>query len=139
VNIFIRARGYYSTGNYNGSGSIIESVRLVFLSPAPFSKTQPSNTASNQPLDPNLSWQESVGAESFEYCIDTTDNDTWDTDWVPVAANTTVDLSGLSNSTTYYWQVRVLNPGGTTSADSGTWWSFTTVEIYFIFMPLFLH
>ena len=38
VNIFIRARGYYSIGNYNGSVSIIVSVRLVFLAPAPFSK-----------------------------------------------------------------------------------------------------
>ncbi|MBW6466505.1 MAG: hypothetical protein K0B06_08385 [Brevefilum sp.] len=34
MNIFIRACGYYSTGNYNSSGSIIESVRLVFLAPA---------------------------------------------------------------------------------------------------------
>jgi predicted outer membrane repeat protein len=32
-NLWVRARGYYSTGMYNGSGSIIESVRYVYLTP----------------------------------------------------------------------------------------------------------
>jgi len=31
-NLFIRARGYYATGLYNGSGSVVESVRNVYLS-----------------------------------------------------------------------------------------------------------
>src|SRR5207253_1027049 len=30
-NIYIRARGYYRTGNYNGSDSIMESVRNAFI------------------------------------------------------------------------------------------------------------
>jgi uncharacterized delta-60 repeat protein len=34
-NLFIRARGYYSTGQFDGSGSIVESVRNVFISPPP--------------------------------------------------------------------------------------------------------
>jgi hypothetical protein len=33
-NLFLRARGYYMTGAYNGSSSVIESVRNVYL-PAP--------------------------------------------------------------------------------------------------------
>jgi uncharacterized delta-60 repeat protein len=32
-NLWLRARGYYSTGMYNGSGSIIESLRYVYLTP----------------------------------------------------------------------------------------------------------
>ncbi len=32
----------------------------------------------------------------------------------------------MSFSTTYHWQVRAVNPGGSTDADAGTWWSFTT-------------
>src|SRR5712692_3876911 len=32
-NIFVRARGFYSTGESDGSGSIIESVRNAFISP----------------------------------------------------------------------------------------------------------
>jgi hypothetical protein len=30
-NLFIRARGYYATGINNGSSSVVESVRNVFL------------------------------------------------------------------------------------------------------------
>ena len=36
-------------------------------------------------------------------------------------------LTGLAASTTYYWQVRAVNGCGTTYANGGTWWSFTTV------------
>ena len=34
-NIYIRARGYYRSGYYNGSESITESVRNAFLLPPP--------------------------------------------------------------------------------------------------------
>ena len=34
-NLYIRARGYYRGGYYNGSESITESVRNAFLSPPP--------------------------------------------------------------------------------------------------------
>ena len=30
-NLFIRARGYYASGIYNGSGSVVEAVRNVYL------------------------------------------------------------------------------------------------------------
>ena len=36
-------------------------------------------------------------------------------------------LGSLNPSTTYFWQVRAVNPGGTTDANAGTWWSFSTV------------
>lgn len=50
-NLYIRARGYYSGGYRNGSGSIAESVRNAFISPAGPTPTAtstltPTNTAS---------------------------------------------------------------------------------------------
>ena len=42
------------------------------------------------------------------------------------AATTSAALAGLAVNTTYYWQVRANNGFGTTYADGGTWWAFTT-------------
>jgi hypothetical protein len=48
-------------------------------------------------------------------------------DWTDVGEDTSVDLSDLDTAATaYHWQVRAVNTGGTTEADSGAWWSFTT-------------
>ena len=33
----------------------------------------------------------------------------------------------MSNNQIYYWQVRAVNAGGNTLADTGTYWSFTTI------------
>ena len=49
-NIFIRARGYYRTGGYNGSESITESVRNAFLT-APAGTPTPSPTSANPNRD----------------------------------------------------------------------------------------
>ena len=76
-----------------------------------------------------LQWDASNGATSYEYCIDITSGSTCDSSWVGVGTNTSVPLSGLSYNTIYYWQVRANNIGGTTSADGGTWWSFTTAAL----------
>jgi hypothetical protein len=43
-NIFVRARGYYATGQYNGSGSVIESVRNAYLTPPPVITSATSTT-----------------------------------------------------------------------------------------------
>jgi hypothetical protein len=36
----------------------------------------------------------------------------------------------LTNNTTYYWQVKAVNAGGSAFADDGAWWSFTTVPTF---------
>jgi len=95
-------------------------------SPGAFSKSSPSNGATGVSTDPTLSWGSSSGATSYEYCIDTTDNSTCDGSWTDVGSSTSVSLSGLSEGTTYYWQVRARNAAGTTEANGGTWWHFTT-------------
>jgi len=95
--------------------------------PGDFNKSLPANGATDQPIDPNLSWGTSSDAASYDYCIDTINNNTCDTAWISTTSNTSIGLIGLAPTTSYYWQARAVNPSGTTLADSGTWWSFSTL------------
>ncbi len=100
--------------------------------PGAFNKTSPSNGATSQSTSLALSWGSSGGATSYEYCYDTS-NDNTCSSWVSTGATASANLSGLSPNTTYYWQVRANNAGGSTYADANTWWSFiTNLETYTI-------
>ena len=94
--------------------------------PGNFIKTWPTNQATGRSLSPTLQWNTSSGANSYEYCYSSVPGPC--TKWNSVGANTSIVLSGLAPNTTYYWQVQASNPSGTTKADTGTWWSFTTVN-----------
>jgi hypothetical protein len=95
--------------------------------PGVFNKTSPSNAASSQPTHLTLGWAASAGATSYQYCIDTTNNDTCDNNaWNGVSTGTSANLTNLLENTTFYWQIRAVNDDGTTYANSGTWWSFET-------------
>ena len=72
-----------------------------------------------------LIWDAMPGATSYQYCVDTTDNNACNR-WVSAGAAITVTLNGLKYATTYYWQVRAVTATGTTEADAGDWWTFTT-------------
>jgi 5'-nucleotidase len=89
-----------------------------------FGKTAPADSATGQPLSPTLSWNTSDGATSYEYCYSSVPGPC--TKWNSVGTNTSVTLNDLAADYTYYWQVRAVDAGGTTEADGGTWWSFTT-------------
>ena len=96
--------------------------------PAAFSKTAPLNGSSGLGTTPGLLWETSSGATGYEYCLDTTNNGTCDVPWQPVAG-TSKALSGLASGTTYTWQVRATNGGGTptyANGDEASFWSFTT-------------
>ncbi len=95
--------------------------------PGPFWKSGPANGATGLGVATQMSWGASAGATSYEYCFDTIDNDTCDDAWSSTGTNTFVVEGGLPYNTTYYWQVRAMNGTGSTYADGGTWWSFTTV------------
>jgi hypothetical protein len=107
------------------------------LPPGAFGKEEPAD-ASDTDADPTLSWGESVGASSYEYCYDMSDNDTCDGAWVSAGSSTSAALSGLSNTHAYYWQVRAVNGSGVTYADGGSsdWWTFTVRYQTFADVPV---
>jgi uncharacterized repeat protein (TIGR01451 family) len=94
--------------------------------PSTFGKTAPANGATDVSLSPTMTWQASSGADSYEYCLGSSSGACDLLDWTDVGDETTVALSNLVIATTYYWQVRAVNLDGTTEADNGAWWSFTT-------------
>ncbi len=91
--------------------------------PGDFGKISPINAAPAEPTDVTLSWGESANADSYQYCLDTSGDNTCDGSWTSTTS-TSSTLNGLTPGTTYYWQVQAVNSSGTTPADGGTWWSF---------------
>jgi murein DD-endopeptidase MepM/ murein hydrolase activator NlpD len=97
--------------------------------PEDFSKSSPLNgTLIEQASSTTLSWGTASGATSYNYCIDTTNNDLCDSDiWIGMGTDTSVSLNSLDAGTTYYWQVKAYSRGGIgTLANNDQWWSFTT-------------
>ena len=99
--------------------------------PAAFNKTTPANAATGRPNSLTLKWAASSGATSYEYCIDTSNNNACNASWVSVGAATSKALSGLGHGVRYYWQVRARNATGVTYANgaSTAWWSFVTLPL----------
>ncbi len=95
--------------------------------PVAFSKTSPADNTTSVSIDPGISWEESVGADRYEYCIDTTDDNDCST-WVNNGTETSVTLTSLNSNTTYYWQVKAINSIGSVYAngDGAAFWTFTT-------------
>ena len=94
--------------------------------PGAFGKSSPSNNATSRVrTNLGLSWTASTGATRYEYCYDTT-NDNACTNWISTGTARSVTISGLAGRTAYYWQVRAVNANGTTLANAGVYWKFTT-------------
>ena len=113
-------------GSYMGMSMYsVSIVHLAEISPD-FSKSSPANGTIN--LNPDavtLTWEESLNAQSYEYCLNT--SPTCST-WTPVGVNRSVFLSSLADAQTYYWQVRAVGSSETTYANDGVLWSFTTFD-----------
>ncbi len=92
--------------------------------PGDFDKSSPSNGASGVNKRATLSWGSSSDATSYRVCIDTINNNACDGTWTTVSG--TSARANLDRRVTYYWQVEAVNSSGSTAANSGTWWRFTT-------------
>jgi hypothetical protein len=86
----------------------------------------PAAGAAGQSANTKLSWEGVSGAAGYEYCVDLSDDGSCAGSWVSTGGTAGASLSGLAYETPYFWQVRAVNGFGTTYADGGAWWAFTT-------------
>lgn len=102
------------------------------MPPAEFAKSSPDNGAASQPVSRVVSWATSQGAVRYEYCYNTSASCSGA--WTNAGASLSAALIRLNPNTTYYWQVRAINNFGTVESTGG-WWSFTTGDAIFDFLP----
>jgi subtilisin family serine protease len=96
------------------------------VAPGAFVKSAPSNGRTGLSPNVKLTWTASANLTGYEVCVDRTNDNRCDVDWKPFPATVTSVNMRLAGKTTYYWQARAVNATGTTEANAGTWWSFTT-------------
>jgi len=92
--------------------------------PQPPTLSSPSNGATNVSLPPGLVWNVSSGATSYTLQVSTNSNFTSFVYNQSGLTSTSQQISGLNNSTTYYWRVSATNSYGTSGWSSV--WNFTT-------------
>lgn len=109
------------------SNFITQYGSILFIDSAPisFTKSTPTNNATNQSTNITLTWAASTNATSYAYCIALTQAAC--TTWISTGTSTTATKRGLVHNTTYYWQVRAINDSGTTLANTGLYWRFKVV------------
>ncbi len=115
-----------ANGNGSGAWSGIWSFTTVGAPGAP-SLASPSNGASNQPVLAQLAWTSVSNAASYAVLVSTGSNFGSTVFSVTGLTGLTANTTGLSNITTYYWEVSAANGGGA-SPWSGVW-SFTTTSL----------
>ena len=94
--------------------------------PGAFNKSSPTNGVTGQSTSPTLQWSASSGVSHYEYCYGTSNPCS---NWTNNNTGTSISLSNLNSGTTYYWNVKAVNGGGTTYSDGSTTnWSFTTAS-----------
>jgi len=123
----VRAVNSLGSVEANGAGAWWSFTTQVLPAPGAFGKSSPTNGRNNRPVNGLvLSWGSSSNAASYEYCVDTVNDNACNGAWVNVSTATSATLNGLARRTVYYWQVRAVNASGATLANSGTWWNFRT-------------
>jgi len=90
--------------------------------PGQASNPSPANGATDQSIDVSLSWTAGSGATSHDVYFGT-DSTPDSGEFMGNQPGTSYDPGTLYNSTTYYWRIDEVGPGGTTT---GVVWSFTT-------------
>jgi len=87
---------------------------------------QPLNYTTNVPTNPILTWNPSAGADS--YAVQISDNPSFSVLFLYQTGiqSTSLSITGLSSSKTYYWRVRAMNTAG--SSDWSEIRTFTTLS-----------
>ena len=119
-----------SATNANGTSawSGVWSFTTIITAPGAPTLSSPSTGVANQSVTPTLTWSAGSGGTPASYAVQVSTSATFSSTVYSqsgVTGGTSVTTSGLSNLTTYYWEVSATNANGT-SAWSGVW-SFTTV------------
>ncbi len=96
-----------------------------------FNKTSPGYGSTMVSVNPTLSWTASSGATTYDYCIDTSNDNVCSGNWTIVGNNIQTVVYGLTPNTVYYWQVRASTSPTTPGADAnnGIWFKFTTAPL----------
>ncbi|MCX6173329.1 MAG: hypothetical protein NTZ27_01050 [Ignavibacteriales bacterium] len=87
--------------------------------------TSPTNSAINISLNPTCSWNASAGAANYNLLV-STENIFSNIVFTGETATTSLQVTGLNNSITYYWKVKAINNYG--SSNWSSIWSFTTLS-----------
>ena len=127
-------------GSYAGRGLLgvsIVHIQQPSTPPSTFGKTGPADGGMGQLSNLILSWDAASSTFQYEYCIDEIDNNECDDVWLLNDVFTSVRLNDLDPDTPYFWQVKAVNSEGTTYAN-GDYWSFTTKDIVYSYLPLIL-
>ena len=106
------------------AGVIHNSVHGVVATPVAPTLASPTNGATGVAINPTLSWNASSGATSYGLQVSTVSDFSTTVVNQSTITSTSYAVSGLPNSTTFYWRVNATNSGGT--SDWSTVWSFTT-------------
>jgi hypothetical protein len=115
------------SGNYSANGIYVLASLSAAGPPTPPALASPSNGATGVSTAPTLTWNVSGGATSYQLQVST--NSSFSSTVVNQSGitGTSYGLTGLSNSTVYYWRVNATNASGTSSYSSA--WSFTTAGL----------
>jgi hypothetical protein len=84
----------------------------------------PIDSATDQPTNPSLDWEDVTDASLYEYQYST--DVSFTSFWNDFVSSSNASLTGLNNDYTYYWRVRASD--GTDYSSWSTIWSFTTLE-----------
>lgn len=121
--------GYFWRENATNEGSTSDwsttrQFTTIIAPPAAPILTSPADSATGISTNPTLVWNPSDGATSYGLQVSTLSNfSTTVIDESEVTTNS-FQVTGLEDSTQYFWRVKATNEGGT--SDWSTVWSFKT-------------
>jgi hypothetical protein len=119
----VRAKNNSGTGAWSSR----RSFTTIVAAPQTPTLTSPVDGASEQSVTPILTWSTVSGATTYDVQVSTVNTFATILLEDSMLASGSKTLSGLTDSTTYYWRVLAKNVGGTSAWTSP--WSFTTIGL----------